>query len=789
MCMSFTTRRRRVSLLGGVLLLTLLCSGAVAEPLLPAIDIGSQAVPDSGAASPPAGGAQNAQPAAGPAQPAAQPLGDWPGASNATPTLFDGSAAAGYRVADTTAAGPIFGDLPIQDAPYSITVVPSSLIENLQAYQPEDVWKVIPQITNSNTLQNTSGNPFAYVRGFAITQFTNQAGVAYDGLLGGAGGMFDTVVEDKERVELLAGTSGFLYGAGSVGGVINNVLKRPTATPYSSVTLGDNAGDNGFVHGDFGGPLIIPGLRNDLFGYRLNLVYQGGDTAIENQTVTRNLASAAFDFHLWDGALLQFNGAHSFYYVNGITQAFNSSLSPFPAPANPATIGSSPWVRFNDETDNGGFKFTWKLSNIFSFRMAYDYTYEARQTQMNITNTITNYLGLMTTSTGSTQAPNYYHLHSGYSFIDAEFSTFDIHHKLTAGFTGYTEFIDGGGDYTMIGSEKITNNNFYGMVLLPEPAIYSNTANPYNYRYANQFGQNYIIGDEITWKNLTILAGANYTSLGRTNYGAASSNTYSSGYGAAQITPSVAALYKVLPWFTVYGSYQQSLQNGSQVENSGSIVYTNNGQILPPYLSQQLEFGAKATVGKNLLVTMALFDINKANQYAQYNGDGTYTETQSGREDHKGIEFTATGKATEELTLFGGLTFINPRITDDPAGPWQNGQLATNVSPVSGKMYAEYAVPFLAAAPFLHGLTLIGGFRFASAYSGSLPTSYATIPTIEKLPGYSVGDVGFRYQTKVYDRDVVFRFNVTNVANAAYWQVLGSEGPPRTFLASMQVKF
>ena len=142
----------------------------------------------------------------------------------------------------------------MQDAPYSITVVPASLIENLQAYQPEDIWRVIPQITNSNTQQNTSGNPSAYVRGFAITQFTNQAGVTYDGLLHGAGGMFDTVVEDKERVELLSGTSGFLYGNGSVGGVINNVLKRPTATTYSSVTVGDNAGDNGFVHGDFGGP-------------------------------------------------------------------------------------------------------------------------------------------------------------------------------------------------------------------------------------------------------------------------------------------------------------------------------------------------------------------------------------------------------------------------------------------------------------------------------------------------------------------------------------------------------
>ena len=136
---SVTTRRSRVSLLGGVSLLTLLCSGAVAEPLLPAIDIGGQQTPDSGAANPPAQGAPSAQPAAGAAQPTAQPLGDWPGASNATPTLFDGSAAAGYRVKETTAAGPIWGDLPLQDAPYSITVVPSAFIENLQAYQPEDV--------------------------------------------------------------------------------------------------------------------------------------------------------------------------------------------------------------------------------------------------------------------------------------------------------------------------------------------------------------------------------------------------------------------------------------------------------------------------------------------------------------------------------------------------------------------------------------------------------------------------------------------------------------------------
>ncbi len=789
---SVTTRRSRVSLLGGVSLLTLLCSGAVAEPLLPAIDIGGQQTPDSGAANPPAQGAPSAQPAAGAAQPTAQPLGDWPGASNATPTLFDGSAAAGYRVKETTAAGPIWGDLPLQDAPYSITVVPSAFIENLQAYQPEDVWKVIPQITNNNTQQNRTGNPFAYVRGFSITQFTNGSGVVYDGLLGGAGGEFNTVMEDKERVELLSGVSGFLYGTGSVGGVLNNVLKRPTATTYNSVTAGDNAGANGYVHGDFGGPLKVPGIRDDLFGYRLNLVYQGGDTSIPNQSVKRNLESAAFDIHLWDGALLQLNGAHSFYYIDGLSPGFaQASLSPPPAAPNPLTVGTPPWLRFSEETENGGFKFTWKLNDMFTWRTAYDYTNEGRQTQMSATTSVVNDFGQATATTGGSAGPNYWHTHSGYSFLDAELSTFGVQHKLTAGFTGFTQFINGGGDYQNIGTAVYKNIDIYNIYYVPEPSIYY-TSNPYNFRYGNQFGKNFVVGDEIKYSNLTILAGANYTSIGNISWGSYNTPatlTLPSGYGAAQVTPTVAALYKILPWFTVYASYQQSLQNGSDVQSTATTVYTNSGQILPPYLSQQLEFGAKATIGKNLLVTAALFDIDKANQYTQSNPNGTYTVIQSGREDHKGLELTMSGKATEDLTLFAGLTLLNPRITNDPVAPWQNGQLAQYVSPVSGKIYAEYSIPYLAAAPFLQGLVLIGAVRFASEYAGSLPSSYANVPYIQKYPAYSTGDIGVRYQTRLYDKDVVFRFNMNNVTNTAYWEAGSSLGPPRTFLATMQVKF
>jgi outer membrane receptor for monomeric catechols len=110
-----------------------------------------------------------------------------------TAPLMDGSAEAGYRVKDTTAAGPIWNDLPLQDAPYSISVVPNQLIDNLQAYQTEDLFKVIPQITSYIPYGNNYGNAFPEIRGFSVSQFTNNAGVTYDGLRGGVGGAFYSV--------------------------------------------------------------------------------------------------------------------------------------------------------------------------------------------------------------------------------------------------------------------------------------------------------------------------------------------------------------------------------------------------------------------------------------------------------------------------------------------------------------------------------------------------------------------------------------------------------------------
>ncbi len=177
-----------------------------------------------------------------------------------------------------------------------------------------------------------------------------------------------------------------------------------------------------------------------------------------------------------------------------------------------------------------------------------------------------------------------------------------------------------------------------------------------------------------------------------------------------------------------------------------------------------------------MLLTAALFDIEKANQFSVTNPNGTQTYTQDGKEVHEGIEFTATGKVTDQLRLFGGLTFMECKITSEKSNPALDGNRPQNVANNMAKVYAEYDLPFL------RGLTLTGGVY----YTGNF---YADAANMDKLPSVVLGDVGARYATRIYGFPTIFRLNVTNVTNKSYWIVGQYEGVPRSAALSMEVKF
>jgi iron complex outermembrane receptor protein len=120
-------------------------------------------------------------------------------------------------------------------------------------------------------------------------------------------------LEDKERVEVLSGVSGFLYGPANVGGTINYVLKRPTAESFTNLKVGGTGGENYYVHFDLGGPVDKDGV----FRYRLNVMGQDGDTAVDDQELRRGLISGALNWHPAENLLIQLNGAyHQFRVLN-----------------------------------------------------------------------------------------------------------------------------------------------------------------------------------------------------------------------------------------------------------------------------------------------------------------------------------------------------------------------------------------------------------------------------------------------------------------------------------------
>ncbi|WP_161607321.1 TonB-dependent receptor [Methyloferula stellata] len=672
----------------------------------------------------------------------------------------DGSAAAGYRSQNTATAGP-WGSLPLQDTPYSINVVPQALIENVQATQPDQILRMNPVV---QIQQPTSFNGRATfnIRGFNIVNFEE------DGLRDSNG--WGIAMEEYQSVEVLSGLSGFLYGPANVGGLINFVSKTPTPTPFASVTVGDagvsNDGyGNYYVHGDFGGPID----KNGLFAYRLNLVSQNGDQGPDFTAQRRNLVSGVLDWHVYDRLTIEAMATAYDYKQNGLPASWStaSKVTSYPAAPSADQLWSEPWSYQAVETDKVGVKIKWDLTDIFSFRSAFRYATYTDQNQ-EIVNTIqTN-----NTYTQSDQARAFRRLanYDGYAFMDARFDTLALEHKMTFGFYGDSSVFQEHPDEQA--SANVTGQfNLLSPIYAAQPLIIAGTKPLY--KDQSTFNKNYVLGDIIKINDyFTVIAGANYADIGLSTF--ATNGTLSARYDKSVPTPTASLLFKPVSWLTTYGSYIESLEQGTIVPSTGAIVFTNAGQILAPVVDRQYEIGAKATVG-GMLLTAALFQIDKANQFASNNGNGTSTDVQDGREVHKGGELTATGKVFDDLTIVGGLTFFNSEVTQ-ASSTSLNGKRPMNVADQMVKVYAEYNIPFIP------GLTLTGG----AYYTGSF---YADAANSKPLPAVLIGDVGARYVTKINNLPLTIRLNITNVADKSYWQSANFVGDPRRIAFSFQTTF
>ncbi|WP_411815965.1 TonB-dependent receptor [Hyphococcus sp. DH-69] len=168
----------------------------------------------------------------------------------------------------------------LQDVPGSVTAVSSDQLTQFDAVEIGDIQSAAPNLVlHEGDAQNT----VAYIRG--VGQLDSLAfadpgvGIYLDDVyLGRAQGAFLDVF-DVERIEVLRGPQGTLYGRNTIGGAIKFVSRQPSETPeaYASVTYGNydrvdvKAGLSGPIAGDkLLGKAAVAYLRRD--GYSQNTV-------------------------------------------------------------------------------------------------------------------------------------------------------------------------------------------------------------------------------------------------------------------------------------------------------------------------------------------------------------------------------------------------------------------------------------------------------------------------------------------------------------------------------------
>ncbi len=638
-----------------------------------------------------------------------------------------GSAAEGYRV-DQVSLGPL-GNVSLQDTPFSIETVSADLIRNTQATNTTEALKYLPTVyANTGASQIT---PYFTLRGFSASTWTYN--LALDGMRS-----FDIFqpLDDKERIEVMTGTTGFLYGITSPAGIINYVLKRPTAAPLREFTLGSYDQQ---IYGqlDLGGPLEI----NPDLAYRLNLVYANpGETGVEEQTQERYVFSGALDWQIAPDTKLALDASQSRRELDYAQALFMTTTAiGIPEAPDSSKNWGAPYTGTTDATTRVGAALESRLNAIFSLRSQFRYSDIERDYFLNriaFQNSRLDYKWRVDSQQTFHTIVRQYNL-----FLDADFATGPFTHQVTLGGTldDYSSGNNGyrGTTYPTLYPGSLYGDPSYPAWTLPPAGTSSSQETTYS---TLMLADRIALGDR--WS--LMLGGTQARVDDALTSTTAAGKSTTSDYDESRITPAVSLSFKPIPAVTTYVSYIEGLQQGFV---AGSTT-ANVGEIFAPFVSEQVEAGAKASLwGMDL--SAAWFRIDQANQYVD---PATNIASQDGRAVHQGWEVALTGRILEHLTLTGGFTILDANIDKAVAN---EGKTPQGVPEEMARLYAEYDLP-------LPGLTLAGGL----SYTGKVPWDAANTLYVDPV---TLFDAGLRYQRRLYGKETTWRLTVANLTDEDYW--------------------
>ena len=658
-----------------------------------------------------------------------------------------------------------FSDAPLLQTPAAVTVISQQTMQDLQIRNTSDAVRLDASI-------NDAYNAVGYAEQFSIRGFKldNNSSYRKDGIA--IPGDTQIPLENKERIEVLKGLAGLQAGIAAPGGVIDFIVKRPTATALRTVTV--EARERGTLYGavDLGGR-----LDDTRFGYRINLAAERLRSYIKGADGNRKFISGAFDWQISPQALLQLD--LDYQDKSQITapgfQLLNNTTLPTGVSAD-TLLNLQPWTRPVDTiTSNIGLRFQYAFddnwhatisANQHSFKRddytAFPYGCSAQDLYPGFCGNgdydVYDYRSL-----GETKKPL-----SAQAMIQGKFATGSVRHDLTAGVATFRRK-DRAGRYVY---DYAGTSNIYNPVIVDiSNGVQGPVRQTRNDKENSVFVQD-IVSLSNNWK---LHAGLRHIDVDGFQYVLKADPSVAEVRAKhAFLLPNVALVYNPLDNVAVYGAYSQGMEHGGTADRKAA----NANEELSPSRSKQIEFGVKADITPDLMLAASLFQIRKG---LEFQNAGNYF-VRAGQAQHRGLELSAQGKASSDLSVGVSVTALHSQQSNTGEASL-DGKRVPNVPSLKSAVHLDYRVPQVA------GLSVNGSWE----YSGKKAFEFNNNTFV---PSYHVANLGAAYVTRLAGKQAVLRATVNNVFDKFYWRDVTPEsdgylfpGASRTVKVSAQFDF
>lgn len=637
------------------------------------------------------------------------------------------------------------------DTPFSTTAVTAEQLAERQPVKLGDVFALDASVTD-NSGGYSSWASYLTVRGLPLDW---QNGYRIDGkpFLSYA---ITLPYDHFEQVELFKGSSGFMYGFGSPGGVVNYVTKRPSETPVRSVEVGYTSNSLWREHGDLGGRFGSDGM----FGYRLNVTHEEGKT-FNKGTLDRNAVSVALDARLTPDLTWTFGSLYQKRKATGQTPSIFTRS--YVGTSLPSVISGD-----NDAIVSGGQHLTTDFqlhATGVEYRLTPDWTLASDLSYSTADRSRNEGILFLTDASGAfdewrSDSAEGHRFTQWQATVNGKLETGALRHQVVVGtaLQKQVNLYSANSVYQQIGTGSLHGGSGNRYDTVTNFAMYRDSEITQRAVFASDTLQ--------LTPQWSVVGGLRHTRYEQASF--APTGAGLPGYEKTATTPTVALLFKPDTGTTLYASYVESLEAGSRVGDT----YENKGVQLKPLKSRQYEVGAKTQRG-DWSATAALFRIERGAEYA--NPDNVLV--QDGLSVYQGVEVEGAVRVGAPWRVSGSL-------------------MALDTAYERGTAHADNRVAgapkFVAAARLSYDVPALPGMKLTADAKYTGATMLNATNAIE-LGGYVVANVGASYVAHLNGTDATFRVAINNVADKRYWAYQYADyvkpADPRTLAVSALFDF